>query len=156
MEPEFDFQSYQYDLPADQIAQLPAETRDKSRLFVLDCRNNTMQDKKFTDILDYFQEGDLLVVNDTKVFPARLQGRKATGGKIELFLLEYPDFKNIDEINSSTNNSVSPKVFQLTVTGLLKSSKRPKIGSHLSFGPALEGEILQFLADGKALIKLYS
>ncbi len=155
MKPEFDFQSYQYDLPADQIAQFPAEIRDQSRLFVLDCRNNSMQDRKFTDILDYFQEGDLLVVNDTKVFPARLQGKKDTGGKIELFLLEYPDFNNIGEVDSSTNHSVFPKRFHLTVTGLLKSSKRPKVGSHLFFGPAVEGELLQFFEEGNALIKLY-
>ena len=154
MEPDFDFQSYQYDLPTDQIAQFPAVARDKSRLFVMDCKNSSMQDRNFTDILDYFQEGDLLVVNDTKVFPARLQGKKDTGGKIELFLLEYPDFNNINKMPSSTNHSVSPKKFNLTVTGLLKSSKRPKVGSRLFFSPAVKGELLQFLADGKALIKL--
>jgi S-adenosylmethionine:tRNA ribosyltransferase-isomerase len=155
MEPEFNFESYQYDLPTDQIAQFPAATRDRSRLFVIDCKNNSMQDRKFTDILDYIQEGDLLVVNDTKVFPARLEGRKDTGGKIELFLLEYPDFYNISEISPSTGHSVSPKRFHLTVTGLLKSSKRPKVGSLLFFNHAVEGKILQFLAEGKVSIRLY-
>ena len=95
MDPDFNFESYQYDLPEDQIAQSPVEIRDKSRLFVVDCKNDSIQDLNFTDILDFFQAGDLLVVNDTKVFPARLEGKKDTGGKIELFLLEYPDFKNV-------------------------------------------------------------
>jgi len=154
MKPEFDFKSYQYDLPTDQIAQFPAATRDKSRLLVMDCRNNSMKDRKFTEILDYFQEGDLLVVNDTKVFPARLEGRKDTGGKIELFLLEYPDFNDITEISSSPDQSVFSKKIHLTVSGLLKSSKRPKVGSRLFFNPAVEGALLQFLADGKVLIRL--
>jgi S-adenosylmethionine:tRNA ribosyltransferase-isomerase len=155
MNPEFNFESYQYDLPADQIAQFPAEVRDQSRLFVLDCKNDTMQDRNFTDILSFFQDGDLLVVNDTKVFPARLEGKKATGGKIELFLLEFPDFNNISKATSSPDHSISQTGFHLTVTGLLKSSKRPKVGSRFFFSPAVEGELLQFLADGKASIRLY-
>ena len=85
MDTEFDFESYQYHLPADQIAQLPTEVRDKSRLFVLDNINDRMQDMNFTDILNFIEAGDLIVVNDTKVFPARLEGKKGTGGKIELF-----------------------------------------------------------------------
>ena len=96
MDPEFNFESYQYDLPTDQIAQFPVEIRHKSRLFVMDCRNDTMQDMNFTDIVNSFHPGDLLVVNDTKVFPARLEGKKDTGGKVELFLLEYPDFNNVE------------------------------------------------------------
>ena len=90
MNPDFDRKSYEYELDPHQIAQVPAERREESRLLVLDCRNNLMQDMKFADILDFFNPGDLLVVNDTKVFPARLEGRKSTGGKVELFLLEYP------------------------------------------------------------------
>ena len=155
MDPEFNFESYQYDLPADQIAQSPVETRDKSRLFVVDCKNDSMQDLNFTDILNFFQPGDLLVVNDTKVFPARLEGKKDTGGKIELFLLEYPDFKNISKMERSTDQTVAPRDYCRTVTGLLKSSKRPKVGSRFFFSSAVEGKLLQFLADGKARIKLY-
>jgi len=154
MDPEFDFESYEYDLPADQIAQSPVKIRDKSRLFVMDCKNDSMQDMNFTDILNFFQAGDLLVVNDTKVFPARLEGRKDTGGKIELFLLEYPDFKNVSKIETTTDQSVTPKDYCLTVTGLLKSSKRPKVGSQFIFSPKVEGTLLQFFADGKASVKL--
>ena len=154
MDPEFDFESYQYDLPTDQIAQFPAEIRDKSRLFVVDCGNDTLQDKNFTDILDYFQSGDILVVNDTKVFPARLEGKKDTGGKVELFLLEYPDFTDVRRIAGPTGRSVAPKHYFLSVTCLLKSSKRPKIGSGFFFSPALGGELVEYLADGKAMVKL--
>ena len=154
MNPEFNFESYQYDLPADQIAQLPTAIRDKSRLLVMDCRNDNMQDMNFTDILSFFQAGDLLVVNDTKVFPARLEGRKDTGGKIELFLLEYPDFNNLNTMEKSIGQAIVQKGYCLTVTGLLKSSKRPKVGSRFFFSPAVEGELLRFLTDGKAIVKL--
>ncbi len=154
MDSKFDFESYKYDLPTDQIAQFPAEVRDKSRLFVIDRRDDSMQHMNFTDILDFFQDGDLLVVNDTKVFPARLQGKKDTGGKVELFLLEYPDFNNISKIKKSTDQNVTQNVYCLTVNGLLKSSKKPKVGSHFFFNPAVEGQLLQFLADGKARVEL--
>ena len=154
MDPEFDFESYQYDLPADQIAQIPVEIRDKSRLFVMDRRNDSMQDMNFTDILNFFQAGDLLVVNDTKVFPARLEGKKDTGGKIELFLLEYPDFNNVNQIEKTAVQAVTQKGYALNVTCLLKSSKRPKVGSRLFFSPTVEGELLEFLTDGKAIVKL--
>ena len=154
MDSKFNFESYKYDLPAEQIAQFPAEVRDKSRLFVIDRRDGSMQHMNFTDILNFFQDGDLLVVNDTKVFPARLQGKKDTGGKVELFLLEYPDFSNISKIKKNTDQTVTQNVYCLTVKGLLKSSKRPQVGSQFFFSPAVEGKLLQFLADGKALVKL--
>jgi S-adenosylmethionine:tRNA ribosyltransferase-isomerase len=111
-----------------------------------------MQDMNFTDIVNSFHPGDLLVVNDTKVFPARLEGKKDTGGKVELFLLEYPDFNNVEK---TAGNEYSQKKQCLTVTGLIKSSKRPKVGSRFNFSPALEGELLQYLADGKAIVKLF-
>lgn len=155
MDPEFNFESYQYDLPLDQIAQFPAEIRDKSRLFVIDNKNSSMEDMNFTDIVDFFEPGDLLVVNDTKVFPARLEGKKDTGGKLELFLLEYPDFNKVSKIEEPTDKTLTPKGHCLTVTGLIKSSKRPKVGSRFFFSPAVEGKLLQFLADGKAIVKLY-
>jgi len=155
MDPEFDFNSYNYKLPQDKIAQFPAEKRDQSRLLILDCFNNTMLHKKFSDIVDFFQPGDLVVVNDTKVFPARLQGHKDTGGKIELFLLEYPDFNNAVVNQESSTQKATGKHLSITVTGLLKSSKKPKVGSRLLFSPHLEAELLQILTDGKVEVKLY-
>lgn len=154
MEPDFNIESYQYNLPTHQIAQFPVEQRDQSRLLVVDARNNTLQDMNFSDILKFFQPGDLLVVNDTRVFPARLEGRKATGGKIELFLLEYPDFNNAEIIEELSDKNLCKKLHCIIVTGLIKSSKKPKAGSRLFFCPSLEGELLHFFSDGKASVKL--
>ena len=154
MNKDFNLDSYLYELPAEQIAQFPAEKRDSSRLLVMDCRNGNMADMNFTDITDYLQPDDLLVVNDTRVFPARLQGKKATGGKIELFLLEYPDFNKITVTENDNNRDGFRQSYFLDVSGLLKSSKRPREGSRLIFSPAVTGEIKNILKDGKALIRL--
>lgn len=154
MNPDFNIKSYHYDLPAGQIAQVPSEIRDKSRLLVLNCRENTTYDMNFTDIMDFVQEGDLLVVNDTKVFPARLQGKKETGGRVELFLLEYPDFHS-GILNEMPSNAEKGNKYIISVSGLLKSSKKPKPGSRILFSPALEGEIMQYSDDGKVKVKLY-
>jgi S-adenosylmethionine:tRNA ribosyltransferase-isomerase len=154
MNPDFKRESYEYDLPLHQIAQIPAEKREQSRLLVLDCRNDQTQDMKFTDILNFFNPGDLLVVNDTKVFPARLEGRKDTGGKVELFLLEYPDFNNAHIAEESTGQQQSRKILSAGVNGLLKCSKKPKPGSRLFFRPNLEAELQQYLPEGKVRVKL--
>ena len=65
---------FYYDLPEERIAQHPMEKRDHSRLMVLDRKENTLEHKHFYDILDYLREGDVLVINDSKVIPARLYG----------------------------------------------------------------------------------
>jgi len=155
MKPDFDLESYEYELPAHQIAQFPVEEREQSRLLVLDCRNDSIQDLVFADIIDFFNPGDLLVVNDTKVFPARLQGRKETGGKIELFLLEYPDFSAAGSVKLNTGKVQSDETRCCTVTGLLKSSKKPKPGSSLFFNRNLQAKLLEHLANGKVRVKLY-
>lgn len=139
MNPDFLLASYHYDLPSELIAQAPAANRDASRLLVVDCRNDTLVDRTFGDVLDYIEPGDLLVVNDTRVFPARLIGRKETGGQVELFLLEYPAAAAGGEI---------------TVTGLIKSSKRVRQGMRLLFGDDLTGEVVEILADGKVRVRL--
>ena len=77
-----------FELPEDRIAQTPIERRDNSRLMILDKKSGEIEHKHFYDIIDYLNEGDCLVVNDTRVIPARLLGhRKGTGGAIELLLL---------------------------------------------------------------------
>lgn len=154
MKQDFDIESYTYSLPSSQIAQYPTDRRENSRLLVLDCRRDRISDLKFTDIVDFFNPGDLLVVNDTKVFPARLEGRKETGGKIELFLLEYPKFKNAVAGKKTSGNSATKNIQCLIATGLLKSSKKPKPGSTIYFNDNLEAELLQFLADGKVQVRL--
>ena len=83
----YDLASYDYSLPPENIAQTPASPRDSSRLLVWDVVNDTTVSKHFRDITEYFRPGDLLVLNDTRVIPARLTGRRETGGKFELLLL---------------------------------------------------------------------
>lgn len=79
---------FRFDLPQNLIALHPTDNREDARMMVVDRKNNTIEHKKFTDIIEYFGEGDVLVTNNTKVFPARLYGNKEkTGAKIEVFLL---------------------------------------------------------------------
>ena len=79
---------YKYNLPEDLIAKYPAPNRDESRLMVVDRKTKKIEHKIFKDIIDYFGEKDVMVFNNTKVFPARLYGNKEkTGAEIEVFLL---------------------------------------------------------------------
>ena len=79
---------FQYELPQELIAQTPLAQRDASRLLVYERENGRISHQQFTTILDMLHAGDVLVVNDSRVIPARLFGRKATGGKAEVLLLE--------------------------------------------------------------------
>jgi S-adenosylmethionine:tRNA ribosyltransferase-isomerase len=151
---DYSIDAYQYDLPPERIAQQPAENRDGSRLLVLNRRQHTLEDLLFPDIIHYLQPRDLLVVNDTRVFPARIMGRKESGGRVELFLLEYPPGPgNSGPMTTQDlrNITASP----LTVTALIKSSKRPRPGTRLLFGSDLEGRVEELLPDGKALVSLF-
>ncbi len=79
---------FRYTVPRNAVAKFPAEPRDSAKMMVINRQTQEIEDKVFTDILDYFQKGDCLVVNDTKVFPARLFGKKEkTNAKIEVMLL---------------------------------------------------------------------
>ncbi len=79
---------FDYSLPKELIAQYPVDRRDKCRLMVLDRKTRSIVHKTFGDIAGYFKPGDLIVLNNTKVIPARLYGKRKSGGKVELFLLE--------------------------------------------------------------------
>lgn len=79
---------FHYDLPRELIAQYPAKKRDKCRLMVMDRATGAVEHKDFSDIVEYFKSGDCLVLNNTKVIPARLFARRKSGGKVEIFLLE--------------------------------------------------------------------
>ena len=82
-------QDFMYDLPESSIAQSPIEPRDHSRLMVLDKNSDTVEHKHFYDIIDYLNPGDVLVINDTRVIPARLLGQKVpSGAACEIFLLK--------------------------------------------------------------------
>ena len=83
---------YDYDLPPERIAQTPIEPRDASRLMILDRRTGQLIHTQFNRVGEYLREGDLLVINQTRVIPARLCGRKtSTGGKVEILLLNRRD-----------------------------------------------------------------
>ncbi len=82
---------FNYTLPQELIAQRPLLQRDASRLLVMGREDGRIEHKQFSDILDYFNPGDILVVNNSRVIPARLYGRKPTGGKVEILLLEQLD-----------------------------------------------------------------
>lgn len=108
-------EDFNYDLPQELIAQVPLEKRDTSRLMVLDKNTGEVEHKHFTDILDYMEEGDTLVLNDTKVLPARLIGVKEdTGAVIEVLLLK--------DIEGATWEC------------LTKPAKRVHVGTVISFG----------------------
>ncbi|MCA9937013.1 MAG: tRNA preQ1(34) S-adenosylmethionine ribosyltransferase-isomerase QueA [Anaerolineales bacterium] len=81
-------EDFAYELPASRIAQTPLTQRDASRLLVLDRRSGAVTHRAFTDLLDLLQPGDILVANNSRVMPARLHGRKTSGGRVELLLLE--------------------------------------------------------------------
>ncbi len=78
---------FSYELPEELIAQTPLQQRDASRLLVLDRKTGEYTDGQFSDILEYFEPGDCLIVNDSRVIPARLQAKRPTGGSVEIFLL---------------------------------------------------------------------
>jgi len=135
---------YKYTLPEDLIAKYPAEKRDESRLMVLNRQTGKIEHRVFKDILDYFREEDIMVVNNTKVFPARLYGNKEkTGAEIEVFLLR--------ELNRE----------QRLWDVLVDPARKIRIGNKLYFGDTDEslvaevidnttsrGRTLRFLFDG--------
>jgi len=134
----FNIEDYNYDLPASLIAQVPVSTRDHSRLLVVDRQKHFFSDYHFFDLPELLKPGDLIVVNDTRVIPARLFGRKQSGGKIEILVLEDTD--TTDEFPSMTRLC------------LVKSSKRPKEGSCVFFDSGVSGLIREVLNDG--LVKI--
>lgn len=85
---------FDYNLPSELIAQEQIKPRDHSRLLILDRESQKIEHKHFYDLVDYLNQDDVLVLNETKVFPARLLGQKQTGGKIEVFLTEKIDQSN--------------------------------------------------------------
>jgi S-adenosylmethionine:tRNA ribosyltransferase-isomerase len=141
MNSSFQLDSYDFHLPDSRIAQKPATQREGSRLLQVDCQSGDITHGGFADLGQLFATGDVLVVNNTRVFPARLLGRKETGGKVELLLLHYPE-------------PASPEGCNAAVEALLKSSKRPKPGSNILFGPDLEAVIKENYADGSVLVSL--
>jgi len=122
---DFLLSSYGYDLPEERIAQEPADRRGDSRLLVLDRDNDTLIPTGFTNLIDHLPDNALLVVNNSRVIPARIFGRKPTGGKVE-FLLLTP----LPLIEAETDGEWK----SASVEGLLRASKAAKPGSIVTFG----------------------
>ena len=85
----YSLRDYDYTLPEELIAQTPAQTRDQARLFVMNRRSGAIRHHRFQDLPGLLTPRDLLVVNNTRVVPARLFGHKSTGGKVEVLILDY-------------------------------------------------------------------
>jgi len=147
MQQDFTLTAYDYPLPPENIAQHPTDRREDSRLFVLHRKTDKREHRTFTTIVDLLQRGDLLVVNDTKVFPARLLGQKDTGGKAEVFLLSYPLLIEDTEEMAVTVTAVA--------TALIKSSKRPRPESVITISNDLSCTVLEQLGEGKVRIMLH-
>jgi S-adenosylmethionine:tRNA ribosyltransferase-isomerase len=145
----FNLDLYHYDLPEENIAQNPSDQRDRSRLLFYDAINRDICDHTFIEIVDYFRPGDLIIVNNTKVFPARLLGKKETGGKVEFLVLEYPHTATI-----GTKGLTGPAA-SAVVTGLTKSSKRIKSGQKIIFSDSFYCEVIEELPAGKVKARLY-
>lgn len=126
---------FYYDLPQELIAQTPVEPRDSSRLLVLNRKTGAIQHRHFTDILDYLNPGDLLVLNNSRVIPARLYGKRTdTGGNVELLLLAQHE-TNVWET-------------------LVKPGKRAREGAEITFGGGLlTGTIREVKEDGNRIIE---
>ena len=126
---------FYYDLPKERIAQTPVEPRDHSRLLVMDRFTGKMEHRHFYDIVDYLRPGDLLVINDSRVLPARLYGYKEdTGAHMELLLLEQKE--------------------NMVWECLAKPGKKAKPGVKLIFGDGLlVGEVVEVKEDGNRMVK---
>ncbi len=141
MQEDHRLSAYRYQLPETLIAQRPADARDESRLMVVDRSQKTLVHRRFSDLAEFIGEKDMLVVNNTRVFPARLLGRKQTGGKAEVFLLEFPVIDNEAQGIAKA-------------AALIKSSKRPKQGTEIEIAPDLTITVIEDQGDGKAALQL--
>lgn len=134
---------FKFELPENLLAEYPAEHRDESRLMVLNRKEKTIEHKQFKDVINYFDEGDLMILNNTKVFPARMYGEKEkTGARIEVFLLR--------ELNAES------RLWDV----LVDPARKIRIGNKLFFGDdeslvaevidntTSRGRTLRFLYDG--------
>lgn len=124
---------YFYDLPEELIAQTPAEKRDFSRLMTVDRRTGETRDRHFYDIVDLLKPGDCLVLNDTKVIPARIYGKNANGREFEVLLLR----------------NRGDDVWEC----LLRPARKAKEGEPIFFGEGMIGSVAGVIEDGNRLIK---
>ncbi len=127
---------FDYDLPKELIAQTPIKKRDESRLMVLDRKEHTIEHRKFKDIIDYLEPGDVLVRNNTKVIPARLYGEKETGAKVEFLLL----------------NNIEKDIWECIV----RPGNKLHAGAKVSFGDGiLKAEVLDTMPGGTRKVEFH-
>ena len=125
---------FNYELPEELIAQTPIEKRDESRLMVLDRQKQTIEHKRFKDIINYLEPGDVLVRNNTKVIPARLYGKKETGANVEFLLL----------------NNIEGDIWECIV----RPGNKLHVGVKVIFGDGiLKAEILETMPGGTRKVK---
>ena len=125
---------FNYELPEELIAQVPLEKRDESRLMILDKEKQTIEHKKFKDILEYLKPGDCLVRNNTKVIPARIYGKKETGANIEFLLL----------------NNIEGDIWE----SIVRPGNKLHVGTKVIFGDGLlKAEILEVMEGGTRKVK---
>lgn len=125
---------FYYDLPEELIAQTPLEPRDSSRLMKIDRKSGEIIHDRFYNIADYLREGDLLVMNDSKVFPARILGVKEDTGVPCEFLL----------LNQKTGN---------TWETLVRPGRRLKVGARVKFSDELSAEVIEVIDDGNRIVR---
>jgi S-adenosylmethionine:tRNA ribosyltransferase-isomerase len=124
---------FDYDLPDELIAQKPASRRDASRMLTVDRATNTYLDDEFANITQRLRPDDVLVLNNTKVFPARLKGTSETGARVEVFLVA--------------------KLSDTRWEALARPARRLKPGKRVTFSPELSGRIVESLAEGRVNIE---
>ncbi|MBP8979966.1 MAG: tRNA preQ1(34) S-adenosylmethionine ribosyltransferase-isomerase QueA [Syntrophobacterales bacterium] len=128
-------EDFSYELPAAAIAQAPLPRRDRSRMLVLDRTTGSIEHRIFHEIAEYFREGDVLVVNDSQVIPARLLGRKESGGSVEILLL--------------SRTAVPGKGDEETWEALLKPARRIRVGTEIHLPEKGRARVLARLSDKK-------
>ncbi len=126
---------FDYSLPAELIAQTPSEKREDARMMVLDRRSETIEHRHFYDITDYFNENDVMVLNNTRVIPARMYGHKETGALLEVFLLKQ----------------IAGKTWQV----LLNPSKRVREDMIIKISDELSLKVLTREDQGKWLVEMF-
>ncbi len=130
---EYKKSDFYYDLPEAQIAQTPAEPRDSSRLLAYNLRTKKIEDRVFRDIVEYLRAGDVLVVNNTKVIPARMYARTAHGGVVEVLLLKRYDLR--------------------TWEVLMRPGKKGKIGARMTVGDELAFTVKEITETGERIVE---
>jgi S-adenosylmethionine:tRNA ribosyltransferase-isomerase len=124
----YSLSAYDYHLPEELIAQKPLAQRDLSRLLLMKRKTGDLSHRKFSELHEFLSPRDVLVVNNTEVIPGRLHGRKDTGGKVEVLILDYAGAKKGQG--------------ELISNCLIRASKTPKPGSLLHFSDRLKAEVL--------------